>query len=42
MLVVWRDYFVIDVRYACLAMGYVLFYDLIRRKIGNGEVSRAN
>ena len=39
MLVVGRDYFGIDIRYASLAMCYVLFYDLMRWKIRNGEVS---
>jgi hypothetical protein len=39
MFVVGRDYFVIDIRYACLAVCYVLFYELMRWKIRNGEVS---
>ena len=37
MLVVGRDYFDLDIRYACFAMCYFLFYDPMRWKIRNHE-----
>jgi hypothetical protein len=42
MVVVGRDDFVIDVRYACFPVCNPLLYGVIRRKIRNAEGSLAN